>query len=220
MEISGRDKWKEYGRAAAQKIFPRKRKKIAMLVAKPRFLLRACTRTTRGIFLLSSGIGNTYEEASAFSHVVYVSKQVQPRRISSFHSYFHSCICTFSPAEDPRVISLSSYSNLWPSNYYVSIQWQIFAPRYLSQRNFISRERSRKQNIVPESIKEINLLALQGYHFPRTFSKTLFYSHHPFTNKILLLANGCYLASFNRKQPFLCSFSPLDHFDPIQRRPT
>lgn len=41
-------------------------------------------------------------------------------------------------------------------------------------------------------------------------------SHHPLMNKISLLPNlPCYLPSFDRKHPFLCTFSPLDHLDPV-----
>lgn len=50
--------------------------------------------------------------------------------------------------------------------------------------------------------------------FPQRFTSTV--SHHPLMNKISLLPNlPCYLPSFNRKHPFLCTFSPLDHLDPI-----
>lgn len=129
-----------------------------MSVAKPRFLLfvHIRTRTTRGTFLSSDGIGNTYKEASAFSHAVYNSKQTQPTKSSVFPFVpcFRSRACIFGLCLKIRELFISScssgtFQSLNLAVITASIQWQhVFAPRYPGHRNFLSRRRFARESSI------------------------------------------------------------------------
>lgn len=220
MEISGRDKWKEYERAAARKIFPREMERSR------------CWLQSQDFFFVHA-LG---------PHVVFsfyrAESEIRMKKLVHFlmwytfqNKYSHEEFLLFTrvfirvyvPLVRQKIHELFLLLSTWTSGLQITMyRFNGKSSHLVILASVISyRANVRESRILSQKAsRRLIYWRCKVIIFPRTFSKTLFYSHHPLTNKILLLANGCYLASFNRKQPFLCSFPPLDHFDPIQRRPT